>query len=73
MNLAKPRVPSAVLTVEAEYTLKEQMTKLLSGVPGRAPSPGQSLEEGQHSELLPVEGMGGEGEWGWVKAKAKAL
>lgn len=41
--------------------LKEQMTKLLSGVLGRAHSLGKSLEEGQHSELLIVDGMGGEG------------
>lgn len=50
------------------------MTKFLSDdIPGRAHSLGESSEEGQHSELLPVEGMGGEGGRGWVKVEAEAL
>lgn len=73
VNLIISSVSLVVLTVETEYMLKEQMTKFLSGIPGRAHSLGQSLEEGQRSELLPVDGMGGEGGRGWVKVEAKAL
>lgn len=40
--------------------LKEQLTKLLSGLPGREHSLSKGMEEGRHRESLIVDGMGGE-------------